>query len=213
MISFIIFGTRGVTYSAAKGTFHCPSCDDTREYNHKRVRRFFTLYFIPLIPLDKLGEYVECQTCKNTYELSVLDYNPQAAAAAFQADWERAVRRTMVQMMLADGNIEAKELAALKETYQNIATRGITQQELDDEIAAVRTDGKDVTTYLSEIAGSLNDHGKEMVVRAALAVAAADGKFQDEEIKLLNSIGEALQMTPAHLRGLFSEATGMPGSN
>ena len=52
MVFLIIFGTRGVTYSVATGEFHCPSCAIKRGYDHKRVRRFFTLYFIPLIPLD-----------------------------------------------------------------------------------------------------------------------------------------------------------------
>lgn len=64
----IIFGTRGITTTPEKGDFHCPSCDATQKYGLKRVRRFFTLYFIPLIPLNKLGEYVECVTCKDTYK-------------------------------------------------------------------------------------------------------------------------------------------------
>ena len=68
----IIFGTQGVTYSKGKGRFSCPSCCCTRPYDHKRVRRFFTLYFIPVIPLDQLEEYVECESCRDTFQLSVL---------------------------------------------------------------------------------------------------------------------------------------------
>ena len=36
-------------------------------YKHIKVTKFFTLYFIPLIPLGSAGEYVECQTCKGTF--------------------------------------------------------------------------------------------------------------------------------------------------
>src|SRR5258708_6295186 len=72
----IIFGTRGVTWNGESGEFVCPGCGGTtQQYTRKTIRRFFTLYFIPLIPLDKLGEYIECQHCRNTYNEQVLSYN------------------------------------------------------------------------------------------------------------------------------------------
>ena len=77
----IIMGTRGVTMTPQKGDFYCPTCCETQPYHHKRVRRFFTLYFIPVIPLDVLGEYVECQTCMDTYKTAVLEIDAQALAA------------------------------------------------------------------------------------------------------------------------------------
>ena len=80
----IIFGTRGVTMNSKSGTFHCPECNAQRSFQHKKVRRFFTLYFIPLIPLDLLGEFVECEGCKNTFKPGVLDYDPGPGREAFQ---------------------------------------------------------------------------------------------------------------------------------
>ena len=58
-VPFIIFGTRGVTSKKDRGQFQCPQCGSGCEYVHKSVRRFFTLYFIPVIPLDHLGEIAE----------------------------------------------------------------------------------------------------------------------------------------------------------
>ena len=50
----IIFGTRGVTWNGESGEFVCPGCGGTtQQYTRKTIRRFFTLYFIPLIPLDR----------------------------------------------------------------------------------------------------------------------------------------------------------------
>ena len=54
----IIFGTTGITSTKAKGNFTCPQCANNRLYKHRKVTRFFTLYFIPLIPLGSVGEYV-----------------------------------------------------------------------------------------------------------------------------------------------------------
>jgi hypothetical protein len=73
MIFFIIWGTKGITTSKGSGRFGCPACGGERGYIHKQVRRFFTLYFIPLIPLQIVGTYVECQGCGGTFNDTVLD--------------------------------------------------------------------------------------------------------------------------------------------
>ncbi len=200
----IIFGTRGVTYSKDKGDFTCPSCGGASSYNHKRVRRFFTLYFIPLIPLDMLGEYVECQSCSNTFQKEVLDYDPAAAAQDFQAEYQRVVKRVMVQMLLADGVIDDQEIETVRDVYRQVANVELSQDDVRREIQAAGTDGRGIRQYLESLVGNLNDAGKETVVQAALMIAAADGEFQEEEKHLLGQIGAALDMTPAHLNGVVS---------
>ncbi len=76
MIAFIIFGTRGVRSTIQEGQFYCPQCNGQSRYKHKKVTQFFTLYFIPLIPLGNKGQYVECQRCKNTYIERILQMQP-----------------------------------------------------------------------------------------------------------------------------------------
>ncbi|WP_367890590.1 zinc-ribbon domain-containing protein [Sinomicrobium kalidii] len=68
----IIFGTRGISSTQTSGKFHCPQCNAQQSYKRKKVTKFFTLYFIPLIPLGKRGEYVECTTCKTTFYTGIL---------------------------------------------------------------------------------------------------------------------------------------------
>lgn len=204
----IIFGTRGVTLTAAEGEFHCPDCG-TASYRHRKVRRFFTLYFIPLIPLDLLGEYIECGKCQGTYNMGVLSHDPAASNAAFEAEFHKAIRRTMVLMCLADGVVDPEEIATIQRVFGRIAKREITEQEVRDEIAAAQADGRPVAEFLAgAVAATLNDHGKELVVRSAFLVAAADGEFQEEEQKLLADIGRALQLTPAHLKGVIDQMLG-----
>ena len=199
----IIFGTRGVTSTAASGSFFCPHCNDQLAYKHKRVRRFFTLYFIPVIPLDQLGEYIECQRCRNTFQTRVLDYNPQVSTAQFEAEFHQAVKRVMVQMMLADGVVDDQEVQTIREIYSRVAGTDISENDVQAEIEKAKADGRGIEQYLSGLAGNLNDPGKELVVKAAFFVAIADGVFQDEEQVLLGTIGKALYMTPAHIRGVI----------
>ena len=211
MLYLIIYGTRGVTSTAAEGQFHCPRCGPSA-YRHRRVRRFFTLYFIPLIPLDKLGEYVECGRCAGTYEVGVLAYDPAAEHAEFEAHFHAAVRRTMVLMSLADGVVTPQEVATIQHVFGSIVQRPISDQEVLAEVTAAQADGRPVGAFLAGMAPTLNDVGKGMVIRAAYMVAAADGQFQAEEQQLMTDIGRALQMTPEHLRGVIDaiRAEGAP---
>lgn len=199
----IIFGTRGVTYAKGSGDFHCPSCGQG-QYRHRRVRRFFTLYFIPLIPMDLAGEYVECVGCENTYDPEVLSYDPTAARARMEAEYHRAVRRVMALMLLADGVVDDEEIATIQQVYQQLAGAALSADEVQREIERAGAEGLGVTEALERFRGRLNDAGKEMVVRAAFLVAAADGEFAEEEQALLDEIAAALEMSPAHVRGVLA---------
>ena len=103
-----------------------------------------------------------------------------------------AVKRTMVLMALADGVIDPEEVTTICEVYGKIAKRQIDEHTVRAEIEQARADGRGVEDYLKGVVGMLNDSGKELVIRAAYMVAAADGEFQDEEQELMKQIGKSL---------------------
>ena len=203
----IIFGTRGVTYTKQAAQFNCPSCSGSSSYKHKRVRRFFTLYFIPVIPLDLLGEYVECQSCRGTFKLDVLTYDPSRMDRQFEAEFHRAVKRAMVMVMMADGQVEADEIETIRGIYQKVTQRTLAEEAVRAEIAAAEADPAGIADQLARLAPALNDDGKELVLKAAFFVAAADGEFQEEEKELIGIIGQSLGLTPAHMRGVIGSLT------
>src|SRR4051812_35418195 len=59
----IIYGTRTIYSTSARGGFHCPRCQMQRQFAHRAGRRWFTLYFIPIIPLWSAGAYIQCSSC------------------------------------------------------------------------------------------------------------------------------------------------------
>jgi transcription elongation factor Elf1 len=69
----IIFGTKVRHKVIGEGKFFCPKCQAQRAYLHKRASRYVTLYFLPVAPMGKLGEFIECQTCGVAFEMSVLN--------------------------------------------------------------------------------------------------------------------------------------------
>jgi tellurite resistance protein len=74
-----------------------------------------------------------------------------------------------------------------------------------DEIAAARTDGRSVTDYLPELVGRLNDSGRELVLKAAILVAMADGRLGREEEAQLVEISKALEMSPERVQMIIAE--------
>jgi uncharacterized tellurite resistance protein B-like protein len=201
----IIFGTRGVTTTPERGSFHCPECEG-QQFRRRRVRRFFTLYFIPVIPLDKLGEYIECESCRSTYKDSVLDYKPGAGADInVEAEFLIGIKRTMALMVIADGQVDDDEIEVMRKVFAKVAGREVSEDDIRAEVLEARADGLEVGAYLKDMAPFLNGDGKEMIIKAAFMVAAADGHFDDSEMALLASAAKALDMSSAHLKGIIAE--------
>jgi DNA-directed RNA polymerase subunit RPC12/RpoP len=69
----ILFGTSNKEQDAGGGMFQCPACRQRQRYAVKQVRRYFTLFFIPVLPLDQQGRYVECQGCGAKLDPRVID--------------------------------------------------------------------------------------------------------------------------------------------
>jgi len=80
----IIWGSRGRETTSGGGRFFCPSCRDDSAYQHQKVKNYFTLYFIPLFPMQTLGEFVRCQSCDGEYDVKVLDLTRETFEAATQ---------------------------------------------------------------------------------------------------------------------------------
>ena len=211
----IIFGTRGITTTPDRGTFNCPRCASPQPYNHKRVRRFFTLYFIPVIPLDKLGEYVECPTCQGTYDVEILDYDPSQENLQIEAFFHIAVKQVMIAMLLADGIIDDSEVKMLQSVYLELTGTQIPEEELREEISVIQASGSSALDLIKELTPQLNDPGKETVMRAAYSIANADGRIDDTESTLLAELGDGMGLTTAHMQGILAEIStppALPGS-
>jgi hypothetical protein len=73
----VIWGSKGKSKTIGTGTFYCPHCKSHQLFKHEEVSKYFTLYFIPLFKTEKLGEYIECQTCLKTFKPEVHQFSRQ----------------------------------------------------------------------------------------------------------------------------------------
>lgn len=203
---FIIFGTRGITSTKEQGQFHCPSCGPNSNYRLKSVRRFFTLYFIPIIPLDTLGQYVECGHCQGTFDQDVFQYKPaENQGLQLQMMFKIAMKQVMIGMLLADGVINDKQVAEIQKVFEELADVEVTERDLREEIAVIQRENSPSLELMASIASSLNDSGKEKVVRAAYRIAMADNVFADAESEFLSDLSAALDIGQDQLRRVMSE--------
>lgn len=70
---FIIFGTRNIEGRGRPQPLHCPHCGPDHHGRLVTVRTWFTLYFIPVIPLQAVARFVQCQSCGDTFHPEILD--------------------------------------------------------------------------------------------------------------------------------------------
>ena len=202
----IIFGTRGITTTPETGEFFCPTCERRTSYGRKRVRRFFTLYFIPVIPLDMLGEYIECVSCKDTYNDNVLNYVPDEQQQRIEAEYLIAIKKVMIHMLLADGVIADEEVESVRNIYQQVVGIELTTGQVHEEIETVKKSNEQLSHYVVNLQAVLNDQGKETVLKAALFVAYSDGEFHAQEQALIAEIGVQLGMSKTHIEAVVSDA-------
>ncbi|TVQ29917.1 MAG: zinc-ribbon domain-containing protein [Phycisphaeraceae bacterium] len=199
----IIWGSRGVTSIKARTRFICPVCQCESACDHKRVRRFFTLYFIPIIPLGTHSEYVECKKCGKAFEPEALAHDPAAAGREMQAMIEFVFLRAMTMTMCADGNLHESQIARIREAYQATTSEELPEEALQGEMKDTLRLSADASAGLIEqYAAPMNNEGREAVFRAAMVVAEADGDVSAEEMAVLMTIGQALGMTAAHMQGI-----------
>ena len=127
----IIFGLRVFYHTIGTGVFHCRKCGGDRQYRHRAGRRFFTLFFIPVIPLNKVGEHVQCTTCKTRYVTDVLGL---PTAAQMQAALPAGMRAAaMVMLHAGDPGSQAARQAAVA-AIQGAGEQGFSDAGLLSEV-------------------------------------------------------------------------------
>jgi len=196
--------TRGVTFGGGKGRFYCPACWGEQPYHKRRVVQFIAIAGVPILPFDIMGHYIECQTCETTYDDRVLSFEPVEGKDRFEYQYELAVKRVLVLIMLADGVIDPTEVNTICDIYERVIGRPLTPAEVQAEVDDANAQGYTVEAYVRGLLGQLNERGKDTVIRAAFMVAAADGVFQDAERALLARLGKALQMAPKYLEQVMA---------
>jgi uncharacterized tellurite resistance protein B-like protein len=185
----LIWGWRTRRKTLGEGTFFSPAAGRDAPYRLVEARRWFTLFFIPIIPLKVLGIFVECQITKSTYDPRILE-NPTNADLTDQL--AAGVREVVCAVISADGAVTSEERRLAIEIVGG-HVNGYDEAALDDDLARVGESPLD--QRLAYLSSALNEPGKERLLTAAATVMAADASIDDRDRDAVRSIGEKLGMS------------------
>ncbi len=192
----IIWGSYVTKKIIGTGQFYCPKCQVHRAYSLRRPKKWGHLYWIPLIPMEELERYVECDQCKSAYREVALQHDPIRE----QAEFEKGVATTIAQTMALMGTVGTPP------TIEGVAeaVRSMLKTEPSMELirnAMVVPDRAGALDQVTKLAKDLSPNGREMVLRIALAPQALSPAGQE----LASEIGLRLGMSPAHVSGVIAE--------
>jgi hypothetical protein len=194
----IIFGLSVFFFgSVAEGAFHCPQCGGDRAYKQKIGRRWFTLFFVPVIPLNKVAEVVQCGTCNTRYQPGVLSVPTTGQLAAAQPV---AIGAAASLVLRAGGPASPAARARAIEAVR-LAGGGYGDAEMDAELAQPI---QAVQQRLADAGGPLAPEARERVLAEAARVALADGPLTADERQALGGVGQALNLTAAQFHGVIA---------
>lgn len=203
----IIFGSRGIRMKGGSGTFYCPQCAGTRQYTQHKMRRFFTLYFIPLIPLDVMGEYVECNYCAGTFKPSVLEYDPRVDQRKADMQIRTAVRRALLSILIADGEPSDAAVDAAVEAMRTLAgDANVNRNNLREMVEPAMKRCMNAASDIAAVVEALDYAARERLIRAAVTIALADHQLSGAEEKQIRELAKAAGITEAHLAGIMATA-------
>ncbi len=197
---FIMWGFKVMFRSVGEGEFHCPGCGVDRRYSLRRARRWFTLFFIPVIPLKEVGSVIECSTCHRRFSEEVLSLPTANETADSIGFARRALAAHMVDV--SDNTTVAREAAIAVMRESGMSEYEASQLDIDRGTS----DWERVVSWARHLGPRLSPAGSETMLMGAARVAAADGAFTDAERTKLVDLGSAFGLTPLHVEGILTTA-------
>jgi zinc-ribbon family len=193
----IIFGLKVFFRTIGQGVFHCPRCGGDRQYRLRAGRRFFTLFFVPVIPLTKVGEHVQCQACQTRFHLAVLRLPTTAQMSAALPAGMRAAAVTMLQAS-APASSAARQQAI--EAICGAGASGYGPANLDADLEQPVPDPGSLT----QVGAQLTPEAREWFFAQVVRIALVEGPLSAAQRRVAQVIGQHLGMTLAQTLGVVT---------
>jgi hypothetical protein len=198
----LIFGLSVFFRTVDEGIFHCPHCGGDRGYRLRAGRRWFTLFFVPVIPLGRVGEAVECNACRTRFNKAVLRLPTTVQMSAALPVGMRAA----VSLVLNAGDPEhAVVRARAIETVRGYGDDMYDEEALDEDLSF---EDDYQAGRVAQVSGQLAIEAKEWFLAQTVRIALTGGPLSDEQRAALHRVAGCLAMTPAHALGVIVTTEG-----
>ena len=189
-----VIGVRLYLRTTGHGTVHCHRCGGDRPYNRCVGRRWFQVLFIPVIPLDRIAEHLQCRTCRTRYRVEVLSIPTSAAMqVALPAG---ALAAATIMLRAGDPASPAARSRAI-DIVQAAGLTGYDEAALTADLAGAAGRRPGSAQSLATLAIQLTTPPPEWFLADAVRVGLADGPLSDSERGAACMIGAHLGLSPA----------------
>jgi hypothetical protein len=183
-----------------RGRLHCQKCGGDRTYRKCVGRRWIHVLFIPVLPLDRIAEHVQCTTCGTRYRTAVLAL---PTVAHMQNALPAATRAAVAAMLRAGDDASAVSRAGAVELVRNAGRTGYADADLSADLGRALTGG-DLASVLGTVAVQLIMPAHEWFLADVVRIGLSDGPLSPAERAAANQIAGYLGMTPAQAHGVIS---------
>ncbi|MGH3231523.1 MAG: zinc ribbon domain-containing protein [Streptosporangiaceae bacterium] len=194
----IFFGLRVFYRAAGRGTFHCQRCGGDREYRHRVGRRWFTLFFIPVVPINKAGQHVQCAVCGTRYRMDVLCL---PTTAQMKEALPAGTRAAAIAMLRAGGRSSTPARRRAIDTVRGAGLPDYDEAALDADLSEP---DMDLAGPLNRLTMQFATPATEWFLAEVVRIGLADGMLSDEERQAAREIAAQIGMTPAQARGVIA---------
>ena len=179
-----------------RGSLHCQRCGGDRQYRACGGRRWLHVFFLPVIPLDRITEHVQCTTCDTRYRMEVLAL---PTSAQMLTVLPAATRAAVAVMLRAGDEGSGQARASAIEAVTNAGAGRYGEPDLTADLAGEA----DLAALLGSLAVQLTMPAHEWFLAGIVRIGLADGQLTHEERGAARQIAACLGMTPAQAHGVI----------
>lgn len=117
---------------------------------------------------------------------------------------ESLARRVMVRLAMIDGELHDNEITRLRWTVKQLTGSTPSEEQVRADVAEVLANTRPLAELIEQARRELDAEGRRALIRAAYAIATADGAVPSEEERLIHEIARGLDISPAEFHGLVS---------
>ncbi|GAA4229493.1 hypothetical protein GCM10022254_22100 [Actinomadura meridiana] len=198
----LVFGLTAVFRTVSEGTFHCPRCGGDRAYRRRAGRRWISVFFVPVVPLWRLGEAVVCRTCRVRFPPSAL----RTPTALEMVEALAAAMRAAAALVLRSG--DPADAAARARAAVTVTGYGEPEYDGDAIDADLTLPRPFLEREVAEAEPHLAVEAKEWFLAQAVRIGLADGPLGEGERRELHGIADLLGMSRAYALGVIVTTEG-----
>jgi hypothetical protein len=196
----LIFGLRVWFRTIGQGTFYCQRCGGDRRYRQRAGRRWFHIFFIPVVPLGKASGHLQCMSCRGRYRTGVLAI---PTAAQMEAALPAGTLAAATCMLLAGDTASGAARRRAVDVVRSAGLADYDESTLDEDLVQAAVSG-DIAGPLNTLAVQLAVPAREWFLADVVRIGLADGQLTDDERLAARQVAANLGMTAAHAYGVIT---------